>query len=901
MGQTMEPGLLLIGLALLAMPIGVIWSVIKILKLSTRVAILEKQLRTQHVPQVQNQPDPWKKIVKEEVKAPKAQEPDKEAEPRRPLPQTPPKPKQAAKPQKESIESQLGSKWIVWVGGIALVFGGVFLVNYSIEYGLLGPWERIASGLFLGLLLLGVGEWLRRQPTESKYTGAWPHMPIAVTAAGITTLFGSVYAGYALYELFAPIVAFAALAAVSMAAVFIAVLHGQLLGLLGVAGAYVVPLLISSDDPSAVMLYSYLFLFCTASLALFRYKGWANLGWANLAGTLGWAMMGIVAFPPSQTNTIAIGLYLLASFTLFIVYAWNMDEGMEPPTLWDQLQHTWASPSQQVSLICATAISVLMVFLVMSASHSVTSLIMAGGFAVGLLAVARVNVNLIGFAFLSLLVPLAVLLSWDFSHEILLKTPRYLGTGIRFGFNPEVIIPQGYELFQSIALATLLIHLACGVVFANTHKRVGFWAILSVLSPLCIFMLSYWKINGLQTLPVWSFIALALAAVFTGLAYFMSQRTSLDAQKHGLAAYVVGGFAALALAFGAGLESHWLAISISVLLPAMGWVNKKIPLVAIRWFSYPMIIFILVQLVLEGHLWTFLSDRYHAVDWYLYGYGIPALALAAASYIFAQERKDHLVSLLEAGALSCWITTLSLMVNNFAYEALNQTGYSFAEQSMQSAIWLLNSLAIFWLNKRSPSVVRGYAWKILLAVATLQVIFLQLLMGNPWLFTRSPVGEWPILNWLFVSYAVPAIFALLFARIYKAEGNVMYAQQGAGLSFVLLFTYISMEIHHWFAGPILKGAAIQEAELYTYSVIWLLFAALLMALAIRFKKTDLQKGALTVLVLTVLKVFIYDMAQLEGLLRALSFLGLGGSLIAIGYVYQRFIAKPIAKVPEQAE
>ena len=39
----------------------------------------------------------------------------------------------------------------------------------------------------------------------------------------------------------------------------------------------------------------------------------------------------------------------------------------------------------------------------------------------------------------------------------------------------------------------------------------------------------------------------------------------------------------------------------------------------------------------------------------------------------------------------------------------------------------------------------------------------------------------------------------------------------------------------------------------------------------------------------VLKVFLYDLAQLEGILRALSFIGLGGVLISIGLVYQKLI------------
>lgn len=896
----MELSLILIALAVLAMPIGVIWSVIKVRELTARVSRLEKQLELQGDVQVRERPDPFTRpqddIQKSEKPAPQKEQ-HTESKPK--IPQVPPKPSQPAKPRKETIESQLGSKWLVWIGGIALVFGGVFLVNYSIEYGLLGPLERIIAGLVLGLLLLAVGEWLRRQPTESKYTSAWPHMPIAVTAAGITTMFASIYAGYALYDLFAPIVAFASLALVSMAAVFIAILHGQLLALLGVGGAYIVPLLISSNDPSAAMLYSYLFIFATASLALFRYKGWVQLGWANLVGTVGWGALGMFAFETIQSNIIILGIFLLASFALFILYAWNKKTDQEPTTLLAQLRQTWASPAQQVSLISAVLISCLVVVLVVVASHSQTSLLIAACVVIALLALARINVNLIAFAFLSLLVPLAVLLTWDFSHELLVKTPRYLGTDSRFGFNPEVIIPQGYELFQAIAFGTLLLHLVAGVVFALTHKRVGFWAILSVLSPLSIFMMSYWKINGLQTLPVWSFIALTGAAIFAVLAHYISKKADVDPHKHGLASYIVGGFAALALAFGAGLESHWLAISIAVLLPAMGWVNKKIPLLAIRWFAYPLIVFILAQLLVEGHLWAFLSDHYQVVDWYLYGYGIPAVALAAASYIFGQDRKDHLVSLLEAGALSCWITTLSLMVHDFASVALNQPGYSFAEQTMQSTIWLMNSLAIFWLNKKMPSVVRDYAWKILLIASCVQVIGLQLFFGNPWFVKSSPVGEWPIFNWLFVGYVIPAIFFVIFVRLCKNKKNEAFVKHGATVSFGLLFTYISFEIHHIFAGTILKGAAIQEAELYTYSVVWLLLAATLLALAIRFKKSDMQKGALGILVLTVLKVFIYDMAQLEGLLRAVSFLGLGGSLIAIGYVYQRFIATPVSK--SQAE
>lgn len=47
--------------------------------------------------------------------------------------------------------------------------------------------------------------------------------------------------------------------------------------------------------------------------------------------------------------------------------------------------------------------------------------------------------------------------------------------------------------------------------------------------------------------------------------------------------------------------------------------------------------------------------------------------------------------------------------------------------------------------------------------------------------------------------------------------------------------------------------------------------------------------------LTAAKVFLFDMAALTGLWRALSSLGLGLSLVAVGWLYQRFVFPPKPK------
>ena len=51
----------------------------------------------------------------------------------------------------------------------------------------------------------------------------------------------------------------------------------------------------------------------------------------------------------------------------------------------------------------------------------------------------------------------------------------------------------------------------------------------------------------------------------------------------------------------------------------------------------------------------------------------------------------------------------------------------------------------------------------------------------------------------------------------------------------------------------------------------------------------MRLSALAVVGLTSAKVFLIDMAGLDGLWRALSFLGLGLTLIGLGAVFRRFV------------
>jgi uncharacterized membrane protein len=91
--------------------------------------------------------------------APEAAPPPPPPSPPQPSPTSVPParaPAAAATPAPGPIgfEERFGTRWVVWVGGVALALGGVFLVRYTIQQGLIGPGVRIALGALLAAALV---------------------------------------------------------------------------------------------------------------------------------------------------------------------------------------------------------------------------------------------------------------------------------------------------------------------------------------------------------------------------------------------------------------------------------------------------------------------------------------------------------------------------------------------------------------------------------------------------------------------------------------------------------------------------------------------------------------------------------------------------------------------------
>jgi uncharacterized membrane protein len=161
--------------------------------------------------------------------------------------------------------------------------------------------------------------------------------------------------------------------------------------------------------------------------------------------------------------------------------------------------------------------------------------------------------------------------------------------------------------------------------------------------------------------------------------------------------------------------------------------------------------------------------------------------------------------------------------------------------------------------------------------------------ANP-LLGEAKVAGGSIVNTLLPGYALPCLMSAVLARRVRAAGWPRYASLASIGAILALFAYASLEVRRVFQGDemdLLNGFT--QGELYAYSAAWLALGILLLAYGLWRGSREARLASACFIVATVLKVFLLDLAGLEGMLRALSFIGLGAVLIGIGLVYQKFV------------
>jgi uncharacterized membrane protein len=102
-----------------------------------------------------------------------------------------------------------------------------------------------------------------------------------------------------------------------------------------------------------------------------------------------------------------------------------------------------------------------------------------------------------------------------------------------------------------------------------------------------------------------------------------------------------------------------------------------------------------------------------------------------------------------------------------------------------------------------------------------------------------------------------------------------------------LYLFATLEIRHLWHDGIRLNMPVKEGELYTYSLVWLLLSVAIMSYGAYRNNHEAKKAGIITLLIVIAKAFFWDMRDLDGLWRVVSFLGLGLSLLGIAYLFNR--------------
>ena len=799
-----------------------------------------------------------------------------------PTEEVPPTP--AAAPPQWDWERLLVENWLVWLGGAALALGGGFLVKLSIDYGLLTPAVRVLLSVLLGIGLAVGGEWVwRREVAHGGDPEAPSYVPQALAAAGAATVFASLYAAHQLYGLLPSSLAFPLLALTAGATVAQSLRMGPYVAALGLVGAFVVPLLVESDEPHALPLFAYLAVVTAGSLAVLRHRAWWWLAWLSLAGAMLWVALWLGNAADPETPVVA--LYLLGQIGLFTAFRRGVPRVGFLAGIADTLM------VRVVTRAAMWAVATGLFFLANADGFGATSVAAAFVAAIGFLALAYRDDGVDDVIAPASALAAMLLASWNLPHVI----PE---------MNLWVFRLQPDHIADFMTAAGLFVALLGGGPFLLLPRvaRPGRWAALSAAAPLLVLVIAYWRLQKFDVDIAWTLTALVLAAIELGAASWVAQRrneppeTPRDREiEIALAAYAVGVLGSTIAAATLALGEAWLTVALALHLPALGWIDGRFRLPVLRWLALGVAGVVLVRLVLNPDVLSYELGPTPIFNWLLYGYGVPAASFIVATRQFGSRKDDALIAVLEAGSSLFLLLLLSFELTHAIYGRLTLApADDFASGSALTALWFVYAAALLALGEYKQRPVLRWGGLILLTAVTPVLVgwqFLSLIFG-------ARVGKLPVLDALFLADAVPA---LVFAAIaWRAGAYPVWRWIARLLAAAFAFWWMTLEVQHWFHARVELYQSSTDAEWYTYSVVCLVFAATLTGTGLWRGSEWLRRAGLLGIALVIAKVFLSDMAELEGVLRALSFLGLGAALVGLGYAYRRLRPAPGSPSPNIA-
>ncbi|HEY1583241.1 MAG TPA: DUF2339 domain-containing protein [Chthoniobacterales bacterium] len=758
-----------------------------------------------------------------------------------PLPLTPPAVPTTSSPLPAVTpfdwEAFMGVKLFAWLGGLALFLGVVFLVKYSFENNLVTPFGRILIGGSVAAVLIGAGWWLAR--------GRYGVTAQSLSATGIVILYADLFAAHSFYDLITLTTTFFAMSAVTLFSFLLAVnLNAQVIVILGLLGGFLTPALLPSGFDNAPALFLYIALLDLGLAAVALRQRWHYLVLLAALGTgltqLGWAKQFFDATKGGRASWIFLGFEALF-VAIYFFQSRRKPEKPEP------------DGSKWLAAAAFVAGCIALGFGFWISAYPV---------------VARPALFFFGYVFLADAGLLAL--------PVLGRAHRAIAAvagALTFALVAEwiALFAPSSSLGASLAAIVMfgLLHGATTPASAWRPRLLPLTA-FGMLTPFVLLVILLERVAPLNPTPVF-IVALLLAAIL--LAAAIVRRPD---------------WLALAALLGSALvEWSWQAALFSR--------GEAMP--ALICYGFFLVLFV---------LYPFCS----AAKEKAWSWAISALALAVQFWLceraIALAFPNDWMGLLPAAflipaAIGLWALLRIYRADPATGDPrLAWQGGAFLlfvslifplqfEREWITLGWALEGLALLWLFRRLP-----HRELRLVGTALLSAAFVRLAL-NPAVFQyhrRTGVRIW---NWYLYAYGIASLCLLAGARLFrerKESALERFAPPLLGsLGTVLLFLLLNLEIADYFSlGPTLTFSfAGNFARDMTYSIAWALFAIGLILAGMRLAQPAARYAGGALLGVTLAKLFLHDLGDLNQLYRVGAFVGVALILIAASFFYQRFL------------
>jgi hypothetical protein len=204
--------------------------------------------------------------------------------------------------------------------------------------------------------------------------------------------------------------------------------------------------------------------------------------------------------------------------------------------------------------------------------------------------------------------------------------------------------------------------------------------------------------------------------------------------------------------------------------------------------------------------------------------------------------------------------------------------------------WALEGAALFWLFRRIP-----HPGLRLTATGLLIIVFIRLAL-NPAVLSYHERTSFPIFNWYLYTYGLAIASMFAGARLLDpSQQMVMKSNVRAllcTLGTILAFLLLNIEIADYFASPDSTALTFEFSGNFardmSYSIAWALFALGLLIIGLWKQVRPARYSGIGLLIVTLLKLFFHDLANLAQLYRIGALIGVAVIGIVASLLYQKF-------------